>query len=386
MIKRALLVGLVLVAGCEKKKGDAAGGNDCDIVSKDPAHAVAELSKKYPKDAVKVAKTIEDCVAPSGDMCDRVAAMVKAIPSMMPGTNAPRSADDYAKTCFASPPEMRKCFLASYALAHDAECKKVMMDIANAAMTPVTPSRGCDGGRIAVLVTKEGVWVASGEGKDGRCFKASKGGAIDVNALQTEFEQWIRKDCKPAIELAAENDVKYQDMITVMDVAVQVGLPDVGMATVSELPVSFQGAEPATATTEHCPATTIASGGSTGSTTAGHKTVVSAPDPAAPSNMATAIVVIVTKDEIQLSGGGDVGSAAATPAVKAGKKIVTVAAAAKGSGAIAELSKELPKAASPDVPLVVQADMSTSANVISRVIETAKVAGYTNILFAVKNK
>jgi hypothetical protein len=113
MMKRALLVGLVLVAGCEKKKA-ASGPADCDVVSKDPANAVAELSKKYPKDAVKVALTIENCVAPAGDICDRVAAMVKAIPAMTPGTSAPRSADEYAKTCFASPPEMRKCFLASY--------------------------------------------------------------------------------------------------------------------------------------------------------------------------------------------------------------------------------------------------------------------------------
>jgi biopolymer transport protein ExbD len=386
MMKRALLVGLVLVAGCEKKKGTAAGGNDCEIVSKDPEHAVAELSKKYPKDAVKVAKTIEDCVAPAGDECERVAAMVKAIPSMMPGTNAPRSAEDYAKTCVASPPEMRKCFLASYALAHDAECKKVMMDLAAAStMTGVMPDKACDGGSIAVFVTKAGVWIASGEGKDGRCFKGSKGGgALDVNGLQTELGQWSKKDCKPAIVLAAENDVRYQDMITVMDVAVKVGLTEVAMAPVGELPVKFEGAEPATAA-EHCPATTIQSSGSTGSTAAGHKSVVSAADPTAPTSMAKALIVVVTRDAIEVRG-GEAGSAATPPLMVKTTQVMTVASAAKGTGPLDALAKELPKAASPDVPLIVQADQQTSALVVSRVIETAKAAGYTNILFAVKNK
>ncbi|HTL34803.1 MAG TPA: hypothetical protein VL326_16860 [Kofleriaceae bacterium] len=383
MMKRVLLVGLVLVVGCEKKKG-AAGGGDCDVVTKNPATALAELSKKYPNDPVKVASTIENCVAPTGDECDRVAALVKAIPSMTPGTAAPRSAEDYAKTCKASPPEMRKCFLASYALAHDAECKKMMMDLANASMTAVAPDKACDGGSLAVFVTKEGVWIASGAGKEGRCFKPSKNGALDVNALQIEFEQWIRKDCKPVIELAAENDVKYQDMIQVMDVATQIGLPDVAMASVGELPVSFHGAEPATAA-EHCPATTIQTSGSTGSTVAGHKTVAGAADPSAPSSMAKALVVVVTRDAIMLNG-MEAGSGA-TPAVKPTTNVVVaLPTVEKGTGSIDELAKELPKAASGDSPLVLQADQQTSALVISRVIETAKGAGYTNILFAVKNK
>jgi biopolymer transport protein ExbD len=385
MIKRALLVALVLVAGCEKKKGTGAASNDCDVVSKDPAHAMAELSKKYPKDAVKVAKTIEDCVAPTGDECDRVAAMVKAIPSMMPGTSAPRSAGDYAKTCFASPPQMRKCFLASYALAHDAECKKVMMDLAAAStMTAVMPDKACDGGSIAVFVTKAGVWIASGEGKDSRCFKASNAGALNVAGVQTELGQWSKKDCKPALVLAAENDVRYQDMISVMDVAVKVGLTEVAMAPAGELPVQFQGAEPATAA-EHCPATTIQSSGSTGSTAAGHKSVVSTPDPAAPSSVAKSLIVVVTRDAIEIRG-AESGSAAAPPLMANVTQVMTVAAAEKGTGTIDALAKELPKPASPDAPLILQADQQTSALVVSRVIETAKAAGYTNLLFAVKNK
>jgi biopolymer transport protein ExbD len=77
-----------------------------------------------------------------------------------------------------------------------------------------------------------------------------------------------------------------------------------------------------------------------------------------------------------------------TPAGGGGpaKEIVKVAAVAKGTGAIEELAKALPPATSGDTPVILQADQDTPSSVIVRIIETAKAAGYNNVLFAVKNR
>jgi biopolymer transport protein ExbD len=170
-----------------------------------------------------------------------------------------------------------------------------------------------------------------------------------------------------------------------MDVAVKVGLVDVGLAAASELPVSFSGAEPATAA-EHCPATVLATGGSTGSTTVGHQTTVPTTTVNAPAALATAQVVIITRAAIMLSGTPASPMSGSAAAAAPAKEIVKLDAAGKGSGPIDELAKALPKPASADVPLILQADQETSAMVITRVIATAKAAGYDNVLFAVKNK
>src|SRR4051812_20867592 len=107
---------IVAIVGCKKPAPSASAVDpDCDIIKKAPMSAVAELSKKYPNEAQKVAQTIENCVAPTGDECDRVAAIVKAIPSMAPGLVMPSGKTDYAATCRQSPPELRKCYLPSYA-------------------------------------------------------------------------------------------------------------------------------------------------------------------------------------------------------------------------------------------------------------------------------
>jgi hypothetical protein len=70
---------VLVVAACSKGKPD-----DCAVVRDTPAQAMAELSKRYPNNPVKVAQTIETCVAPSGDECERIAKIVMAIPALAP--------------------------------------------------------------------------------------------------------------------------------------------------------------------------------------------------------------------------------------------------------------------------------------------------------------
>ena len=371
MFKRMILVGWVLFAGCEKKAAPA--GDDCDVVKKDPEHAVAQLSKKYPNDGVKVAQTIENCVAPTGDECDRVAALVKAIPSMMGGVNAPRSADEYAATCRKSPPEMRKCFLASYAVAHDAECKKMMADLAAATIDVKPAAPKCDGGTVIVHINEDGVWVVTGMDPKSRCFGKRAGTDLDTKWLETELAQFKTLDCKPSVDVSAEASVRYQDVISAMDVSVKVGLIEVGLASPEDMPVSFKPSEQEKYA-QHCPATVIASADMKGSaagapSATGHRTLVPAPG-APPADVKSAPVVIVTKQEISV----------------AGKMTDEVKDAASGSGELKGLALALVKPATPDAPVIIQADQDTPATVINRVVLTIKTAGYDNVLFAVKNK
>jgi hypothetical protein len=86
-------------------------------VSDRPADAVAVLGEKYPGDPVKVATIIESCVATTGPLCERVAALVQAIPSMM---SAAAPSGDVATVCAGMPAAMQWCLLPSYALAQEA--------------------------------------------------------------------------------------------------------------------------------------------------------------------------------------------------------------------------------------------------------------------------
>ena len=381
-MKRLALVVVALVA-CKKTPAGSGANSDCDVIKKDPANAMVELSKKYPNNALKVAQTIEDCVAPTGDECDRVAAIVKAIPSMAPGLGAPREGSDFAATCRGAPPEMRKCYLPSYVMEHSAECKKIIDDMRVSIDKPIDVAPACDGGTVVMYVSSEGTWIATGKDPASRCFAARKDNKIDNAWIESELGQYKTKDCRPSVELGAAGDVKYQDVITAMDVAVKVGLTDVGLSPPEELPVPFKDSK-APKGPQHCPATTIASsdaagsGAGSGSTAAaghhqaGTRTVPPATGPA----LKDAEIVIVTKDEIMLHTPGATGSGA--------ESVMKVKDAMTGSGPLKDLARELP--ASTDGLLIIQADQDTSAIVINRIVVTAKAGGYDNVLFAVKNK
>ena len=372
---RSLAAFVVLsLAACQHGKPAAPPPtDDCKIVHDDPAHAMGLLSQRYPHDAVKVAEVIEGCVAPAGaDECERVAALVKAIPQMTPGlAPKPGTLTDPVALCRGMPPEMRRCMLASYSLAHDVECAKVRQDLASTALAqldiqPKGSASGpgaCDDTEIAVLVTKDGLWIGTGQGIRGRCFSPAKDGILDFEWLERQLRHYDGMDCKPLVELAADKDVSYQDVIHAMDTAVKVGLVDVGLTDAKSLPVMLGGVADGTPADCNNGSVHVAAG-------------AKPPSPSVPpvatsgtDNLKHAPVVIITRDEIEV----------------AGKTIVKLSELGTGAANITELAAALPKAPA-DAMAILQADRDTPMNVMNRVVQTLKAAGYSNLLFAVKNK
>lgn len=366
---------VVVVAACSKGKPD-----DCAIVRDKPESAMAELSSRYPNNPVKVAETIEKCVAPSGEECDRIAKIVTAIPSMAPQIAAPKQPFDYAKTCRESPPEFRKCLLPSYALAHVDDCRAAMQAaIPQLAIKPKgSNERVTDddcAGFVSIYVDLKGIWLATGRDPKSRCFAPRKQaappgiGKLDADWLEAELRKVKASKCSPSsAELAAATDVPYSDVIALMDTSIKAGVVDVGLSDPASLSVPLASADPKSAASE-CPASIIhfdakdhEAAAGTGVPPPGHST----------DALKNAPVLIITKDKLSLSIAG-------TPT-----ELGTVADAKAGTGNFAPLTKALP--AAKHAMLILQADESTSATVINRVIATAKAAGYDNILFAVKNK
>lgn len=368
---------LLAFAACRHGKPSAPPvSDDCKIVHDDPTHAMGLLSQRYPHDAVKVAEVIEGCVAPAGaDECERIAALVKAIPQMAPVlAPKPGTLSDPLALCRGMPPEMRRCMLASYSLAHDAECAKVRQDLASTALAQIdiqpkgsaSGPDACAGSEIAIYVTKDGLWIGNGQGIRGRCFSPAKDGILDFTWLERQLHHYDGMDCKPSIELAADEGIAYQDVIHAMDVAVKVGLTDVGLTDAKSLPVTLGGipdGTPADCNNGSVHATAAAKPAS--------PALASPPGPlpSAQDNLKQAPVVIVTKTEIDV----------------AGKTIVKLDELGTGTGNITELAAALPKPA-PATMAIVQADKDTPSKVINRVVLTLKAAGYSNLLFAVKNK
>ena len=376
---------LIALAGCQRKP---AAVDDCKLVFDDPAHAVVELGKRYPDDAVMRAEVIERCIAPeaSGDECDRLARIAAVIPSMMSpaaaGSATARSEADYRTACRGMPPEMRRCMRTSYVLGHPEECQAMLGRMkAAAAELAVAPkqSEPCNGGRVAVYVVPEGLWLATGA--EARCFALRRDGELAAAWLEGELKQFSGRTCPPSVELAGAAGVRYQDAIAAMDVAIKVGLLEVGLTSPAELPGGLAAADVRRALA-HCPATTLAREAAplaplaeaAGSTNSAPRPLVPLTEqtplpPARPKVDASTPVVIITRDELSFRGG----------------VVGRVAEIRRGAGPIAALASAL--APSPSDPrIVLQADESTDMVVITRVIDTAQKAGYHDVLFAVKNK
>jgi biopolymer transport protein ExbD len=353
------LAWLILVAAC----GRDARPDDCKIVRDEPTRALAELSKRYPNAPVKVAETIERCVAPSGDECDRIAKVVTAIPDLAPQLPKP-SEFDYAKTCRDSPAELRRCLLPSYVLGHVDECEKAKQALLTKPITieprerDARPADNC--GSVALYLGDKGIWLATGTDEKARCYAPHKAGALDHQWLEAQLGATKTADCAPAVELAAAATRSYQDVVEAMDTAVKVGLPNVGLSSIDELPVPLATADTKGAA-KKCPAGAIA----------GKAAAADAPKPPpgdARDTLSSAPVIVITRDDIMLGA----------------ESIAKVADAKSGTGELAPLRKALPV---PKTRLVIlQADQSTPAGVIDRVVKTAKAAGYDNLMFAVKNR
>jgi biopolymer transport protein ExbD len=373
--------------------------DDCKLVLGDLSHAPANVTARYPGEPVKVAETIERCVAPDGDDCERSAKVVAAIPAMMPG--AKKSGGDYVALCRSSPPELRRCLLPSYIIAHAEDCANAIEDTAFASLDIKPKGRTVDAREpvvLSLLVDLDGIWLARTSST--RCFAPRRTGSLDLDWLRTELMS-LRDPDSSAIEIAGKSAVPYQEIITVMDIAVQRGLIDAGLSEPDGLGVSFAGIDRAKAL-RHCdpsakptpkagsdvaPATAHGTSGmtdrrpETGSDapakTGNGASVNAASDPLDPPparpKLAEGPVVQITRTEIAVVKGND------------RTTVAPLAAVATGSGPITRLERALP-ANSTNGMAILQADQQTDMRVISRVVETLKHAGYDNVLFAVKSK
>jgi biopolymer transport protein ExbD len=372
-VTRAWLVVLALAA-C-KGKGKGKGDDDCKVVLGDPPHASAEIAKRYPGDGVKVAEVIERCIAPDGDDCERIAAIAKAIPSMMVKTPPHGSGSEYVAACRGMPPEMQRCMLPSYVLAHHAECQDVLTKIRQTAIESIDIRPGaasdrapnaCDAATISIYVSRDGLWLGTGSGTDGRCYAKRRGANLDTDWLERQLVRYQNRDCKPAVEVAPGRDVLYQDVIAVMDVSVKVGLTGVGLTDPGSLLVKLADADPDGARGECKAQVAIAPGKDL--------QAPPAPLPTSDNPLGDAPVVILTKTDVTLR------------IDKRDELIGSVAELAKGSGQLADLARELPPKRASNAMVILQADRDTPAGLISRVVMTLKLVGYDSVLFAVKNK
>jgi biopolymer transport protein ExbD len=339
MSMRGCWIGLVgFVVACSSK-GDGAGrgsGGDCEVILGEPARAIAAMREKYKDDAVKVATVIEQCVAPSGARCERVAKLVKAIPDMAP-LGLPEVGDPQA-ACESMPVGMQMCLLPSYVLANGAQCSAMRAEMAKTAITaavpieaamPACPEVQVEIGRDAVTFGRGGSTMSI----------ARERHAIDRDAVETGLRE-LAKDCVGGVEISAEPATGYQDLITVMDLAMAAGFEDIGIAK----PGGDRPGDP--------PAPSGPGGGGT--------TIAKAP------------VVIVTKTEVLLDGTRLAGVDDRITAIEA-----AIAAALKARAV---------DPAAPAGALVIQADASATYETIMKVITGARTAGFEDVVFAVKSK
>jgi biopolymer transport protein ExbD len=287
---------------------------------------------------------------------------------MAPELAMPKSGD-YEKACLAAPSEFRDCFLPSYALTHVDKCKQAR----NAPLTsieitpkdraaPVDPSCG---GFVSIYLDKAGTWLATGRDAKARCFAPRRAGWLDGDWLEAELRKVNAIKCPAgSTEVAADEDVAYQDIIYTMDISMKAGIVDVGISSPKDLAVPLAGAKPDGAARE-CPATVITLDPKDAA--ASRKTTQGGP-----SALANAPVLVITQDRLTLSREGtnsDLGS---------------LSDAAKPGASLYALPKVLPK--TQNGMLILQAVESTPSTVINKVVAAAKAQGYDNIMFAVKNR
>lgn len=310
---RRIWVCVGVAAACHRGGGTSA---DCKLVEDDPTHAMVKLAHQHEGDPGAAAEIIENCLAPSGDDCERMQKILPALPRMMPGTFQLPDPARVGEICKGMPPEMRRCMFPSYTLRHADECAKVMTVIKDAAAAHAEPPPSkCHVPDVEIAIGSDGVSVGS----------AHKPGALDEGWLEATLTPYRGEDCAPEVIVKAATGIRYQDIITAMDVSTKIGLPNVGL----------EGAGSGT-----------------------HHALPGIP------NTQKAPVVVVTTTEVKL-GEASFG-------------------APDNPATFDALAKALPPTT--DGVVILQADPSTDASVINRLVDTLSAHGFDNLLFAVKKR
>ncbi|MGE0867086.1 MAG: ExbD/TolR family protein [Kofleriaceae bacterium] len=209
----------------------------------------------------------------------------------------------------------------------------------------------------SVLIDREGAWIG---GPGTECFvpRIPNSSSFDQR-LETQLRN-VRNDCT-AIEVAAIDGVRYQELIATMDLAIKVGLKDVALSD----PAALTTKPPKAQRRKKAPATCAP-------TTAAPEKVAETPRIAAAQRdvIRAAPSIVITRDQITL---GD-------------EVMIALKDALSAQGLIKPLATALQAQKDPSGVVILQADKDTPVVVINRVVETAKSVGCDNLLFAVKNK
>jgi biopolymer transport protein ExbD len=210
-------------------------------------------------------------------------------------------------------------------------------------------------------IVAHGEWLAITGGA--RCFAPNKDGKPDPDVLGAGLQALaaaLPTDCTRSIQLAADSDTSYQNVVTTMDLAIKAGLADVQLTDPSGLSVKIDDSDALERKARHCAAPAAPAAPAPVTTTSPNKDA-----------MKDAPVLVITPTDVSVDG----------------TSVGAVKTLAKGKGVIPALTKALAAHKGGDKhTVIVQADVSSSVALINRVIATTKQAGYDNVLFAVKNK
>jgi biopolymer transport protein ExbD len=193
-------------------------------------------------------------------------------------------------------------------------------------------------------------------GKTGLVVHRDKDIAVTQDTLEAAMRD-LGKTCTSPVEVQASDDVSYQDIIRAMDTSVKTGFVDISLGTPGAAAAAPQASPPPAAKPSPDMHMTIGADG---------KAVIDISAPRATSALATAPVVIITKTEISIG--------ATKIAFDAGDLSRQIADAIKAMN---------PPAGS---AVILQADAATPGKVINEVVAATKLAGYDDLLFAVKNR
>jgi hypothetical protein len=210
MLRHVVLILFPLVAPVASACGhEASGPSDCSVVHDDPAHALARLNARYPREAVRVATIIEGCVAPEGTLCERVALLVAAMPALMPVDRL--APPDTVTLCQQMPPSLQSCLLPSHRLARPDECTRLI----DAQVKALTPSpTGCH--TVDIYIDPGSITYDRG--------------ILSATGLEAGLTR-LAKECIGPVAIHAASSSKYQDVVSTMDLAKQAGFTDIAFDT-----------------------------------------------------------------------------------------------------------------------------------------------------------
>ncbi len=234
-------------------------------------------------------------------------------------------------------------------LRTDAEAQMITKAEPIQLLAPSAPGAPCELDPVAITVVAEGAWI--GAKGSVPCLRRRVNG--DRSAIVSELRRLAQHaaGCNVPIELSAAGTVSYQELTTVMDLAVLSGLSDVRLASPDHAVIAKRPAGDCPlpgGRRDATPSTQVARGS---------------------ASLASAPVVIVTTDAVLLGG----------------KTIAPLTDVSVGGPTLTALERALPAHPS-DGTIVVQADKSIDSVVVLRIVETLQHAGYDNVLFAVKQQ